>query len=449
MGDSSPYEEDSWFDEWDWESSTEPAITYKDAISRLQALIQGRADVRVEWEAGGRGPRDDARIVFAAATGTRELRVRVRSASQFDDFSRIVGSVSLLVDHHAAWYPGDQLIKARLVGDYDQFHAAVAQQLVPAQKKNRNFDPDSPLGADVAGMLASSGAFTVVEAAAGPGLQPRSIRLVRADDDLRLLYGPHTREVPAVAIELSGFAVSDATRAEEVLLEYGTAYLFEMAKATGVSLRLWRPEHRLGSQRRQPLSGKVRFPQLCYDAHPAELYSAGNSAARDPVERYLKFYQVLEFYMTRAADSVAASQGVVGSKATSPLRQPPNNQLVSEQNKLDAVISLALTPGQVTRLFKDRELLAVLSNPGVIRDVETLTTDASGEPVAGYDYRKEVSTRVYAIRNRIVHMKEGGGKGSKRLLAPYSREARDLAADVRLIRFLAEHVMKYWSTTLP
>ena len=46
-------------------------------------------------------------------------------------------------------------------------------------------------------------------------------------------------------------------------------------------------------------------------------------------------------------------------------------------------------------------------------------------------------------------MKEGGGRNSQRLLAPYSREARDLAADLRLTRFLAEHAMEYWATPLP
>jgi hypothetical protein len=80
----------------------------------------------------------------------------------------------------------------------------------------------------------------------------------------------------------------DAAQAEKVLLEYGTSYLFNLGKATGVSLRLWRSEYRLGSRRRQAHSGKVRFPQHGYDAHPGELYAAGNSASRDPVERYLK-----------------------------------------------------------------------------------------------------------------------------------------------------------------
>jgi hypothetical protein len=242
--------------------------------------------------------------------------------------------------------------------------------------------------------------------------------------------------------------VPDAARAEEVLVEYGTAYLFKLGKTTGVSLRLWRSEYRLGSRRRQAYSGKVRFPQRRYDAHPAELYAAGNSAARDPVERYLKYYQVLEFYMTKAADSVATSQSVSVERATSPLRLPPNNRLGSEQNKLDAVISLAVTQAQIMNLLGDKELFAALTNPQVIQDVQALSADASGQPAAGPDYRLEISTRVYGIRNRIVHMKEGGGRNSQHLLAPYSREARDLAADLRLARFLAEHALEYWAVSL-
>ncbi len=45
-------------------------------------------------------------------------------------------------------------------------------------------------------------------------------------------------------------------------------------------------------------------------------------------------------------------------------------------------------------------------------------------------------------------MKEGGGPKGLPLLAPYSREARDLAADLRTVRFLAEHAMERWSTAL-
>jgi hypothetical protein len=153
--------------------------------------------------------------------------------------------------------------------------------------------------------------------------------------------------------------------------------------------------------------------------------------------------------MTKAADSVAASQGVTVDRATSPLyRLPLTNRLGSEQNKLDAVISLAVTSAQIMHLLNDKELFAALSDPQVIHDVQALSADPSGQPTAGYGYRQQISTRVYDIRNRIVHMKEGGGRKNQQLLAPYSREARDLAADLRLVRFLAEHAMEHWSTPL-
>jgi hypothetical protein len=443
---SAPYDEDPWEDEWDWEWPEEPQVTYRDAIERLRSLVQGRTDVRIDWAGQRNLPRDDARVVFAGPNVTGELRVRFRSATQVDDFTRIIGSATLLADRHAVWYPSEQVITARLIGDYDQFHVAVARVLAPSLRSH--FVLESPLGRDVAGVLASTGVFPVTEAAAPSGSRSRAIRVVSASQDVRLLYGPHGREVPSVAIELTGFSAADAAAAEEILLDYGTSYLFDLGRATGVSLRLWHSEQRVGSRRRQAYSGKVRFPQRRYDLHPAELYAAGNSSGRDPVERYLKYYQILEFYMTKAADSVAASQSVAVNKATSPLRPPPNNHLGHEPNKLDAVISSAVTKLQMTNLLNDKELFGALSNPQVIKDAEILSADASGTVISGYDYRLEVSNRVYGIRNKIVHMKEGGSRNSQHLMAPYSREARDLLADLRLVRFLAEHAMKHWASSL-
>jgi hypothetical protein len=442
-------EDPPWEDEdWDWGWSAEPVTTYREAVDQLRVLMQGRADVRIDWD-GQRGPKGDARIVFTGAPGNWELRARLRSATQLSDYTKVIESATLLPDRHALWYPGVRMITARLVGDYDQLHAAVARALVPRQR-SRRFVPDSPIARDVTGILTELGAFTVAENSTPPSPTPRTIRLIYATEGLRLLYGPHGGEVPSVAIELCGFDAVDAAEAERLLVAYGTAYLFQLGKATGVSLRLWRSEYRLGGRRHQAYSGRVQFPRHCYDTHPAELYAAGNSAARDPVERYLKYYQVLEFYMTRAANSIAASQGVAINSATSPLPRPSSrNRLTSEQNMLDAVISYAVTSGQVLSLLGDNDLFGALSNPRVIEDVHVLSADSSGRLIAGHDYRVEISTRIYDLRNRIVHMKQGGGRSGQVLLAPYGREARDLAADLRLIRFLAEHALHKWAGTLP
>ncbi|MDX3739586.1 hypothetical protein [Streptomyces sp. ID01-15D] len=107
-----------------------------------------------------------------------------------------------------------------------------------------------------------------------------------------------------------------------------------------------------------------------------------------------------------------------------------------------------MTPQQLAHLLSYSDLFATMSSTQVIQHVQALASDASGGLLAGHDYRSDVSPRLYGIRNRIVHMKEGGGPKGLPLLAPYSREARDLAADLRTVRFLAEHAMERWSTAL-
>ncbi|MEU6633723.1 hypothetical protein ABZ905_36380 [Streptomyces parvus] len=446
MEDISQYEEDLWEDfEDDWFAP--PQITYREAVERLQNLAINRTDVLVEWDGkqewDGRRWRDDARVVFPEAQG---LRVRLKSAAQLNHFERIVSSGIPLPERHAIWYPQDGAIKARLVGDFDQFHSALVRSLFPRQK--RAVDLESPLGADLAGMLASTGAFHVSEAADGSG---RSLRLVSVPPELSLLYNTRHGGGLSPSLELSGVSASNATEAQKILVAYGTSYLFGLAKAQGASLRLWDTGYRLGSRRGPSYSTKVRFPQRQYDAEPAELYGAGNAAGRHPVERYLKYYQVLEFYMPKAVDWEVTQQGVARQKlAQSPYsRTQKDGSLGIEQNQLDAVINLAVTPADVAGLLGDRELFTTLSNPRIIQHVETLEHDGSGAPLTSSDYRRDISSRVYGIRNRIVHMKEGGGVKGTPLLGLHSREARDLAADLRLVRYLAEKAMENWATDLP
>jgi hypothetical protein len=108
-----------------------------------RSLIEGRTDVRIDWN-GQRGrPRDDARVVFTGTAGAGDLRVRFRSATQLEEFTRIISLTALLTDRHAIWYPSEQMITARLDGDYDQFHAVVAQALVSRLKK-RPICPGQP-----------------------------------------------------------------------------------------------------------------------------------------------------------------------------------------------------------------------------------------------------------------------------------------------------------------
>ncbi|MGW8700744.1 hypothetical protein ACWGOK_28110 [Streptomyces eurythermus] len=446
MEDISQYDDDLW-DDFEDEDFEPPRITYQEAVERLQRLAGRRTDVTVEWDGkqkwDGRRWRDDARIVFTGAGGPR---IRLRSAAQLHLMERLVGSAVPLPERHAVWYPQSGVITARLIGDFDQFHSALVRSLLPRQR--RAADLEGPLGADLAGLLASTGAFRVREEADGSG---RSLRLVSVPPELSLLYNTRDGGGLSPSLELSGVSAPDAAEAQKALVAYGTSYLFGLAKAQGASLRLWDSGYRLGSRRGPSYSTKLRFPQRRYDAEPAELYGAGNAAGRHPVERWLKYYQVLEFYMPKAVAREMAVQGVAKQdQAQSPYARPQKTRsLGTEQNQLDAVINLAVTQAEVAGLLRDRDLFATLSDPAVIRHVETLADDGSGAPLPGSDYRAAISSRVYGIRNRIVHMKEGGGKKGTPLLGLHSREARDLAADLRLVRYLAEKTMEHWATALP
>ncbi|MFH9195739.1 hypothetical protein [Streptomyces globisporus] len=444
MSEASTYEEDFWEEDSDDDWLTDTPITYREAVASLRTLVTQHADVQVDWN-GRRGPDNDARVTFAGPT---PLHVRLRSATQLADFTHLISSGIPLPNRHAVWYPQEQVIRARLIGDFDQVHNVLAQQVLP--KARRAVNPDSALGRDLAGLLAEVGAFHASEPATSGGAPGRTMRLVAVPRELRLLYRARHGSGLSPVLELTQASARNREEAEQELASYGTSYLFSLGKATGASLRLWNTEYRMGSRRGPSHSGKVRFPTRRYASHPAELYGAGNSLARDPVERYLKYYQVLEYYMPKAVAAAVAAQGVArAALATSPLGRPRgSDRLDAERNALDAVIESAVTPQQLAHLLSDSDLFATISSSQIIQHVQALESDASGGLLAGYDYRSDLSLRVYGIRNRLVHMKEGGGPRGLPLLAPYSREARDLAADLRTVRYLAEHAMERWSTAL-
>lgn len=430
-------EQSQWIDiddvEWDdalWPE--EPRNTYSEAIQDLQNQIRARGDIRVDWQ-GGRGVRGDARVVFLGGVGIPAHRVRFRSADQLDVFTRIFRSACPLPEHQGLWSDGESVITALVSCDYDELIFAVARTKVPKVKR-KDAASDSPLGRDMHGLLATTGAFVRREAAAGSKSGGRAMRLVLANDELETLYPRRFRATPSVALELEGFEAADAEAAQKLLVDYGTSFLHQIARATGVSLRMWMSSYPTRRRSLRSRAGKIRFPRERYDSTPVELYAAANSSGRDPLERYLKYYQVLEFYMPRAAAMYAAAQG---------------RALGVEKDKLGAIVDLAITPAQLEGFFRGNDLLAGLADKKLIQDVPVLHADANSCPVPGLDYRSDVVSRVYKIRCRIVHAKEGVGHAHAELIKPYSREARDLRADLQLIRFVAERVIRHWATALP
>jgi hypothetical protein len=349
---------------------------------------------------------------------------------------------------HALWYPREDLIVARLVGDYDDLITTLARRLARVKPDTRT-PVDSPLGRDVLGELASCGVLVTTDPVAAPSAPARTLRLKTASLELGTLYLRQYQHASWMTVELRDFRASDVLDAEQLLADYGTSYLHEVARSSGVSLRLWDSSYRLTRGMTSRSDDKVPFPVRKYDSIPAALYAAGTAADRDPLERYLKFYQVLEYYMPRAADDLMIEQGVDKiDKAVTPYPTGANDSLRIERNKLAAVIDDAVTEVQIVGFLRGSHVLKTLNDQQVIRDVRTLAADPSGNPTPGRNYRQDLSERVYDIRCRIVHAKESGGGKTTDPLLPYGQEARDLGADIAVVRFLAERVLRHWAESL-
>lgn len=435
---------DFYEDDWDDDSwPEEPRTTYAEAIALLTSEAASRTNVKLKWN-GKRGPKEDARLAFLDDDGTETFARRINSAEQAITLGNIVRDAHPMPARHALWYPREDLIVARLAGDYDDLITTLARLMLGTKTP-----VDSPLGRDVLGELASNGVLVTTDPAAVPSVPARTLRLRTASLELGTLYHRRYQHASWVAVELRGFRASDALDAEQVLADYGTSYLHEVARSSGVSLRLWDSSYRLTRGTTSPPDGKVPFPIRKYDSIPASLYAAGNAADRDPLERYLKFYQVLEYYMPRAAKDLAKKQRALTiGKAITPYPTGVNDSLGVERNKLAAVIDDAVTEVQITGFLRGSRVLKTLNDQQVIRAVRTLATDPTGNPAPGQNYRQDLSERIYGIRCRIVHAKKSdGGKNSDPLL-PYGQEARDLGADIAVVRFLAERVLRHWAESL-
>jgi hypothetical protein len=62
------------------------------------------------------------------------------------------------------------------------------------------------------------------------------------------------------------------------------------------------------------------------------------------------------------------------------------------------------------------------------------------------DVLEAVWKRLYAIRNRLTHAKDGF---DERIFIPFSDEATELIDDVSLIKFLAQRALEKMSESLP
>lgn len=230
----------------------------------------------------------------------------------------------------------------------------------------------------------------------------------------------------------------------------GGAFLFDLELRYGVAFEIARQRtqsSRYGYEApliKQPPS----LPRLQYPTQALSLYSYGTSASQMPLLQFLAYYQVLEYFfpmysqgemLRRLRQMIASPRFEVNddadlAKILQLASTSGRSGYGNEKDQLKATVyGCVETSGIIEFLHADLDFFRPLGDKKTINGVPVIDENNRGMPILD-----QVVARVYALRNRVVHAKADGGETAVELLLPGSVEARSMAADIALVRFLAQ-----------
>ena len=256
-------------------------------------------------------------------------------------------------------------------------------------------------------------------------------------------------EEDTLSIKLKGLKIAKNTEAAEQLSRITNSLFFELREKRNVNLFVQR-YHEVEtygwgtkSRVRKKAKSKLNFPKFEYERQPIELYWHAVGAYKMPLMQYLAYYQILEYYFMRYA--------MLGAKME--IRNFLKDPEFDADDDSDVVEIVACISGKLGRYVGENELLSDTIKECISEDV--LVREMMDQQVKDYfkkdykivsqyrvseenrdkDIREQLSERIYDIRCRIVHTKEGDKRGR---IMPFTKEEELLRAfDLPMVEALA------------
>ncbi|MEU5907918.1 hypothetical protein ABZ780_26550 [Micromonospora sp. NPDC047467] len=248
--------------------------------------------------------------------------------------------------------------------------------------------------------------------------------------------------------------LSSRLRRRERLLEavqqVADAVLFELWVVHGIAVDLAPfPRYATLTAMADETKALPMVPGLKYSAEAMSLFRYAQSSEKLPLLRFLAFYQVVEYFFPAYAerDTLRRLRQIVidptfnadRDSDVARLSQAIRNKMhLTERDQLKSTIRHCVNDGDLKDFIEaDPERVAFVSNrKNGLKSVKALALKDAGSPLGD-----QVAERIYDIRCRIVHAKDGGGPAQAALLLPFSAEARSLGHDIDIVRFIAQKVL--------
>lgn len=261
-----------------------------------------------------------------------------------------------------------------------------------------------------------------------------------------LFAGPSLR---LTTIRLHGYVLDRHDEALRVLEEIAGALFFDMDVLYNIHLQV-AGRRTLGRRSVRTRSKQPpEYPANHYQEKALSLYRYGRSAQGLPLLEFLAYYQAVEFFFP--AFSHAETSFAMRALLLDPRFNPADDADVS---RLIRTAAPAVRAGIGERdqlkatlrsVVQVADLRAVLEELNATDEYFTakrqLISGVSPLRLGGDDLREQLAERIYAIRCRIVHSKDGGGANSEELLLPTGQEAGQLFPDIAVIRYIAQQAI--------
>jgi hypothetical protein len=285
-----------------------------------------------------------------------------------------------------------------------------------------------------------------------PGPRESNISLEEGyPSQLDPLYGRHV----GTFLRISGVGCEKHDDALEVLTTLTAALFFEIDLSYGVTMRLapaFDPERYAHRTEVALPNGAPTFPSRVYPKGPVSLYLHAGSYQHGfttlPLPQFLAYYQVIEHFLPMYSRREALRRFRLALK--DPTINPDDDVAVgrlvaiaaeggrnlSEREQLRMTIEACCDVVQLGEFITgDAERAKFLAGPKNLTGIRPVHV---GEKVG--ELCEQVAERLYGIRCRIVHTKDGLVGISSPLL-PFDDEAKRLGHDIALVRFVAQRVI--------
>lgn len=257
-----------------------------------------------------------------------------------------------------------------------------------------------------------------------------------------------------ITIRIEGQDLKTHEDALEFLLKIGNSVLFQIDLATNLPLHLLMDRQIIrGIRQRKAVQDKPEFqpPKYEYDKEPLALYWYARTSINMPLLQFLAFYQVMEFYFPLY--SFTEAQQRIKNLLKNPLFDTTKDTDIAQIINIIKVSARGKSIGDEKSQIKatiqhivDKDALLKFYEESEERkdffDQQKKSKGISKQKInfsaVDNDVRVETAIRIYEIRNRIVHSKEGD---EAELLLPYSSEIKNLKHDLELVEFLARRAI--------